>query len=334
MTPTNSQALLLELGERERDVCSSASVSRRLLSVVQISSCLALLLWGSCARTGAEADGATDASFDAAVKADSAIVDGAAADQLRVDQTRPDAVAPDSAPIDYSPLFGDGRDGRLSLSGPYDLTAAFPSYHVLRIAEASVELEETPGAAVEDPGLTPGDEVLLIKMKGSVADCADSGHWEIQRVTDVSDKTVTFASAVRLSYGAGDVAELDDQQVRLYKVAQFTDVHLRAGSALSARDWAGAGGGVIAMRVAGELRIDQEAEIEVRGAGYRGAEAVNRSESDGAQGESYCSGERERVVLPHFGWRRGRSVLPKRAELFRVRPGGRWGRPRPARRLG
>lgn len=120
-----------------------------------------------------------------------------------------------------------------------------------------------------DADLSPGDLVLIIQMKGAgitidttedfgtITDMNGSGQYEFARIESVSGNMVELRHTLFNTY---DVNEA----VQLVKVPHYDDVVVNAP--LRARPWDGTTGGVIALDVAGTLRL--ASDIDASAAGF------------------------------------------------------------------
>ena len=87
----------------------------------------------------------------------------------------------------------------------------------------------------------------------------------------------------------GNNSDLTGQRVVVQRVPHFFEVQVRSGGVLTVSPWDGQRGGVLAMRVSGELLVEYGGRISVDGLGYRGGQGYTSSdEVDGRQGESIC----------------------------------------------
>lgn len=118
-------------------------------------------------------------------------------------------------------------------------------------------------------GLSPGDLVLIVQMKGAgivtdttedfgtITDMNGSGLYEFSRIVAVSGNMVELRHTLFNPY---DVNEA----VQLVRVPHYDDAVVSAP--LRARPWDGATGGVIALDVAGTLRL--ASDIDASAAGF------------------------------------------------------------------
>ncbi len=181
----------------------------------------------------------------------------------------------------YLPAECLGEGGNLDVDGLGDLSTngscdrAWPdvvSYPVAGIEGARVELIEAP------EGIAVGDEVLVLVAQGTAADHGAVGRYTFGVVTAVEPVALVLDTAPDL--GA------DGAKVIVQRVPRYGDVVVRAGGRLTAGAWNGETGGVLAMRVAGTLAIEDGGAVSAAGLGYAGGATGPSYNVDGFQGES------------------------------------------------
>lgn len=130
------------------------------------------------------------------------------------------------------------------------------------------------------PGLVPGDKVLLIQMTGASfsgfnmkADgsspvYSNAGTYEFLSVLSVAGTVVTFTANLKRTYTPGE-------KIQLVKV--FEAESARVTSLLTAKEWDGNTGGIIALVILKKLILS--ADISVNGVGFRGYEPPNYYDS-------------------------------------------------------
>ena len=141
------------------------------------------------------------------------------------------------------------------------------------------------------PSLVPGDEVLLINLQGTSTNYSNVGNYETFTVQSVNGLIVTFTSDKTRYYGNGASDDSNigvtatNQRVALQRIPNYYSLAVSSGSTLFANAWDGTRGGVLFIRVAGELIVD--GTIDMTGKGYRGAPSVWRGNwRTGSGGES------------------------------------------------
>jgi hypothetical protein len=157
-------------------------------------------------------------------------------------------------------------------------------YSAVALSGDTVTLATSPA-----PGcLTPGDAVLLSNRQGAPGASTHVGSYEFLVVSDVAGSTVRFTTSKFGTYGeTGDDGlgvAAGTQRVVLQRVPQYSDVTVTSTGRLTARAWDGTLGGVLALRVAGSLRLD--GTITMDGKGFAGGTATTTDGATGQSGES------------------------------------------------
>ncbi|MEO0322759.1 MAG: hypothetical protein AAF447_07365 [Myxococcota bacterium] len=183
---------------------------------------------------------------------------------------------------------GTGADGDATVDTPLDLstdpraggtTGWAVRYAVTALSGAQVTVGE---AAL---GLAPGDEVLLINLRGDPDDDARVGTFETGYVDGVEGGTVTLRAPVVDVYGrGGSNADLTGQSVMLQRVPQFDTLTVGGGGVLTTAGFDGATGGVLFVR-ARVLEVAAGGRVDVRVRGYRGTTVASNGRM-GLTGES------------------------------------------------
>lgn len=144
-----------------------------------------------------------------------------------------------------------------------------PSYSVVAFGASKVSLAVAPAGDC----LAPGDEVLIINLQGATGATANVGVWELLEVKSVAGTEVAFTTAKTKSYGATAGSDTSigtaagQQKVALVRVPSFGALTIAGGVKVTTNAWAGALGGVLALRAA-TLTLD--GTITTAGLGYRG----------------------------------------------------------------
>ena len=225
--------------------------------------------WEALLQPYAEADPRSGYGPDAFTSQVSCIRDWLAA--------RPAALAP------YLPVECLGEGGSLDVSGLGDLSTNgscdrdWPDAVVYPVATLD---GETVGLGRAPDGLEAGDEVLLLVAQGAPGGGCDVGRYSFADVATVSAEGVTLAADPGMEV---DVAACT---MLIQRVPHYEDVTVRAGGLLTTGAWDGAVGGVLALRVAGALRVEAGGEVSVSARGYAGGGTGESYNVDGYQGES------------------------------------------------
>ena len=128
---------------------------------------------------------------------------------------------------------------------------------------------------VDDGSLfATGDEVLVLSQQGS-----DAGTHQLLFVASVASNTLSLEPALEDDYDSASV-------VLVQRVPHYVDFTLSSGVTVTADDWSGSGGGVVAFRATGD--VDISGTIDVTGAGFEGGDGVAGNGSDPYQGESHA----------------------------------------------
>ena len=127
------------------------------------------------------------------------------------------------------------------------------------------------------------DRVLIIQMKGAQIDETNSanfgtitnigsaGSFEIATVCEINGNDLTF----QYKFGSTYDTSIPNQSIQLVKYTHYVDVNVNG--TLSAPAWDGAKGGVLVLSASGTVTLN--ADIDMRGMGFRGGEAVPMTSS-------------------------------------------------------
>jgi RHS repeat-associated protein/uncharacterized repeat protein (TIGR01451 family) len=138
---------------------------------------------------------------------------------------------------------------------------------------SSVTANDTVLPVADSVEFAPGDEVLIIVMRGP-----EAGLYETKIVTAVVPGLLTLSSGLDYTY---DTAA---NKVMVQRVPYYDNIVIENGGLLTAHDWDGTTGGVVFFR-AMTVTVQTGGRIAADGLGYRGGGSWgNRSE--GYQGES------------------------------------------------
>ncbi len=178
----------------------------------------------------------------------------------------------DAYPLDTTlavgPREGFGFDGILSQTSD----VVFDDWTLLSNGAAS----GTSELVVDNASMFgSGDELLLLSQQG-----VDAGNYQTLFVIDVDlpSGTLTVEPHVSEEYSASSI-------VLVQRIPHYTSILITSASTWSAEDWSGGGGGVMFVRVFGDVNID--GNVTVSKLGYRGGAGVFGNSYNPIQGESY-----------------------------------------------
>lgn len=194
-----------------------------------------------------------------------------------------DTAADSAPPEDADPRFGTGADGVLEIDGRTEMNTVVSGdrEHPDAMAYRVQSIQGTKLTFVDPPaGFSPGDEILVIDLRGSPSSPDGVGTYLFTTVLDDADE-------IAVSQSLADVfADPQAHVIVAQRVPQYTEVLVTERGVLAARGWDGAFGGVVAFRASGQATID--GRIELDGLGYRGGGAGGGYDADGFQGESWA----------------------------------------------
>jgi gliding motility-associated-like protein len=177
----------------------------------------------------------------------------------------------------------------LVLWGAIPIDAQTPLSGVIN-AYAAVSAISSLGCATElqvstTNGFLPGDQVLLIQMKGAQIDLTDgpsfgqitelngAGNWEFATVSFVDGNTIRLDGTLVRDYDPAG-------RVQLVRVPVVQDALVT--STLTAQPWNGSTGGVLALFV--ENTLELSADVDVSGLGFRGGSISNNPDGSCGSG--------------------------------------------------
>lgn len=157
-----------------------------------------------------------------------------------------------------------------------------PIHGIVNIYTPVIAFEECNGVEVQSStGFSAGDTVLIIQMKGAAIDTTntaafgtirnygDAGNYEFGIVARVAPTTIFLRDSLLHHYTPSGI-------VQLVRVPHYASA--RVDNTLTAQPWNGTVGGVVAVDVTDELRLD--ADIDVTGLGFRGGALGISNEND------------------------------------------------------
>lgn len=166
------------------------------------------------------------------------------------------------------------------------------AYPALSIEEDAVTLGVAPGAGC----LSAGDEVLLMVVQASSEHAARVGEHELLRVHAVVGERVELVAAPAL-----DLRELSTDpaaRIVIQRVPGYERITVARGGKLTAPAWNGVTGGMLVVRVTGDVIID--GSVDLSGRGFRGGAERLEALAGGLQGES-IAGEGIESQAANFG---------------------------------
>ncbi|MBM75838.1 MAG: hypothetical protein CMK59_10595 [Proteobacteria bacterium] len=165
--------------------------------------------------------------------------------------------------------FGLGNEGSVDLNSGSSIV--INSYTPLTSNADSGE----QNIALGDSDLfAVGDEILIIQMQGP----ATAGTYEFNHVQNSENDTLTLLKPLTESYVASD-------GVQIVRVPNYEDLTITGGTTVTALEWDGSTGGIVAFRVAGIADIS--GSVNVNEQGYRGGQQNSyTSHWNGYTGES------------------------------------------------
>ena len=182
----------------------------------------------------------------------------------------PDAM---SGPIPMFQSDGDGSVQSTTVINHYGLLAS----DVLFGSTAITLAASTPPSAL---GLKPNDLLLIIQMQGAVLDTRNSSSYGSTLALNGAG-LFEFVAIKSIDQAAGTLSLYDScgglsnsyvaRTTQVVRVPQFRSLLVPKGASLGAKPWDGKLGGIIAVRVFGNLTVD--GRIDASGQGFRGAEA-------------------------------------------------------------
>lgn len=236
---------------------------------------------------------------------------------------------------DDEPLIGNvgesrqllaGEDGNGVIPGTNQVVNAYSAL-ASNAAAADGAITVASIAELSTAALGPvarGDLLLVIQMQGASMGTADTatgygnitsvnnaGRYELVFAQSVAGNTISLAVPLRYSYTASGGAQV-------VRVPQYRSLIVPAGTSITAGDWNGIRGGVVALYVRDGITLN--GAIDVSGRGFRGG-AIDNQTNTGI-GSLYRSG------LATDGAEKGEGIAGTTAIYDLL--GGRYGRGAPA----
>ena len=245
----------------------------------------------TCVVPSGYVDNDTDCDDSDATDSDGDGVQDCADDDRDGDGLRNDWDAdPDDDGVTRGPTGGLGTDGPWTVSG----TESISDWTLLAAGATAGDTE----VDVDDGSLfASGDEVLVLSQQGT-----DAGTHQLVFVGSVSSDTLTIEPPLDDTYAASSV-------VLVQRVPHHTTVTVPASATLTADDWGGSGGGVVAFRATDSVSI--AGTVSASGTGFEGGTGVYGNSSQCTQGESHGGPGASATTSANDG---GGGCYPKRAD--------------------
>lgn len=223
--------------------------------------------------------------------------DGASADGVGVSDSidPPPPEAPEAPELVVDERFDTSRDE--ARSRDCDDGGDGVAYRVASLRAGRARLTTTPSARC----LSVGDELLLIKLQGSPSSIENVGEFELLRVAALEADEVEFVSTPVRHYGEAPGADdgVEAGVVVLQRVPNYSRLEVRPNAVLTSSAWDGNAGGVLALRVLGDVVVDGLVTMSAKG--FRGGVTRDEVLAHGVSGESIGGLGREDTAANHGG---------------------------------
>jgi thermitase len=171
-------------------------------------------------------------------------------------------------------VFGNGSDGNLTI-------VSGQTYYVdnLRsIVANTTSSGQNIISVASTSGFTVGQEILILQTQG-----VGAGSYEFASITNINGNTIEISHNLAYTYTNGG-----NSRAQVIRVPNYQNVTIQTGGTLTATNWDGYSGGVIAFRVQGTISIQPGGSINANGLGYRGGyRGEYPTYTYGHQGESF-----------------------------------------------
>lgn len=166
---------------------------------------------------------------------------------------------------------GTGRDGTLTVSTPNVIV------NVYAALSSSANTGDTALTVSSAAGIAAGDLVMLHQSTGLSPEPASGtagptnlassavGRWELARVASVAGTTLNLTNPL--------VSAFSSPGTQVIRVPEYSSVTINGSRSITAPNWNGTTGGVLAMLVSGTLA--NGGVVTVAGRGFRGGLTVN-----------------------------------------------------------
>jgi Stigma-specific protein, Stig1 len=165
------------------------------------------------------------------------------------------------------------------------------------LAAQVVAMAGTRAAMLVDAGamtIAPGTRVVLHQTQGPGA---VAGNYEFNRVVASSGASLMLETPLRFTY----TTDTRVTRAQIVAVAEYTDLFIGPTGQLTAPEWNGRTGGILAVETTGDLIV--QGSVTMNGRGFRGPTrtcAVRNNCQYGFQGESW-TGPGAQVATPNGG---------------------------------
>lgn len=178
------------------------------------------------------------------------------------------------APIAGESLFGSGAAGDITTSGTINDYAYMTT--------SSVSTSDSVADFNTVSGFNTGDRVLIHQTQDGTA-TSQPGNFEEKQIAGISGTTVTFTEPFTKGYNANSGANTNtSRQVQMVSIPQYNNLTLNGN--ITAKDWDGRSGGIIAFKCKGTLNCNGFT-VTVAESGYRGGAYGPGNNDGGFSGE-------------------------------------------------
>jgi len=170
--------------------------------------------------------------------------------------------------------FGSGRDGTASVSGIIN-SYAYMTTGFRSSANNSADFNTVTG-------FEEGQKVLIIQSQDGTL-INNVGNFEEKTIQSISGTTVTFTENFTQDYNANSGANTrNSRQVQMVNIKEYDNLTLSGN--ITAKDWDGRSGGIIAFKVRGILNCNGNT-VDASESGYRGGAYGPGNDEGGFSGE-------------------------------------------------
>jgi MYXO-CTERM domain-containing protein len=221
-----------------------------------------------------------------------------------------------------------GRDGPKTITASGTVVNAYAALAGSDVAAGATTITVADITTLKGPftnDISAGDLVLIIQMQGATIDTTDTtsygsvtalgsaGNYElvgVEAVNAAADQ-ITLACPLKHAYTVAG-------KTQVVRVPQYTTLTIDVGGSITANNWNGTVGGVVAVHAQTTLQLD--GSIDASGTGFRGGAADNSTAAAGSGVITYRSANATQ------GAEKGESIAGYQADYTN----GRYGRGAPA----